>query len=122
MILYLAALGLEDCIEQTWRDSAMYIEGDSPIMIGRAYGRVSRTLLRDELVRRCVIFFLFVFQRSEDFAAEIAVVIELHYCNFWKLWIGMTSQLLIWSIAGVLRQELNILTRRLRGYWKSMRG
>lgn len=48
-----AALGLEDCIEQTWRDSAMYIEGDSPIMIGRAYGRVSRTLLRDELVRRC---------------------------------------------------------------------
>ncbi|KAG0583854.1 hypothetical protein M758_3G166500 [Ceratodon purpureus] len=48
-----AALGLEDCIEQTWGDSAMYIEGDSPIMIGRAYGRVSRTLLREELVRRC---------------------------------------------------------------------
>lgn len=48
-----AALGLEDCIEQTWKDSAMYIEEDSPIMIGRAYGRVSRTLLREELLRRC---------------------------------------------------------------------
>lgn len=48
-----AALDLEDCIEQTWRDSAMYIEEHSPIMIGRAYGRVSRTLLREELSRRC---------------------------------------------------------------------
>lgn len=47
------ALGLENCIEQTWRDSAMYIEGGSPIMIGRAYGRVSRTLLREELMKRC---------------------------------------------------------------------
>jgi len=48
-----AALGLENCIEQTWRDSCMYLDGDTPLTIGRAYGRVSRHLLREELLRRC---------------------------------------------------------------------
>lgn len=30
----------------------MYIEGDTPMLIGRAYGRVSRELLREELLKR----------------------------------------------------------------------
>ncbi len=47
-----SALGLENCIEQTWRDSCMYLDGDTPLTIGRAYGRVSRHLLREELLRR----------------------------------------------------------------------
>ncbi len=47
-----SALGLENCIEQTWRDSCMYLDGDTPLTIGRSYGRVSRHLLREELLRR----------------------------------------------------------------------
>ncbi|BBN16385.1 lycopene beta-cyclase [Marchantia polymorpha subsp. ruderalis] len=48
-----AALGLENCIEQIWRDSAMYFESDTPLLIGRAYGRVDRHLLHEELLKRC---------------------------------------------------------------------
>ncbi|KAL2610837.1 hypothetical protein R1flu_022529 [Riccia fluitans] len=48
-----AALGLENCIEQTWKDSAMYFESDTPLLIGRAYGRVDRHLLHEELLKRC---------------------------------------------------------------------
>ncbi|CAM6125607.1 unnamed protein product [Calypogeia fissa] len=48
-----AALGLENCIGQTWKDSAMYFESDTPLLIGRAYGRVDRHLLREELLKRC---------------------------------------------------------------------
>ncbi|XP_074280739.1 lycopene epsilon cyclase, chloroplastic [Silene latifolia] len=47
------ALGLEGCIEQVWRDTIVYIDDDNPILIGRAYGRVSRYLLHEELVKRC---------------------------------------------------------------------
>lgn len=47
----------------------MYIEGDSPIMIGRAYGRVSRTRLREELVRRCAVRIFLYLNDSEHFAA-----------------------------------------------------
>ncbi|XP_039031725.1 lycopene epsilon cyclase, chloroplastic-like [Hibiscus syriacus] len=47
-------LGLERCIEQVWRDTIVYLDDDKPIMIGRAYGRVSRHLLHEELLRRCV--------------------------------------------------------------------
>lgn len=48
-----AALGLENCIEHVWKETAVYLEGDNPIQMGRAYGRVSRHLLREELLRRC---------------------------------------------------------------------
>lgn len=47
------ALGLEECIEQVWRDTLVYIDDNNPIYIGRAYGRVSRHLLQKELVKRC---------------------------------------------------------------------
>ncbi|XWS72204.1 hypothetical protein CRYUN_Cryun02cG0020200 [Craigia yunnanensis] len=47
-------LGLEGCIEHVWRDTIVYLDDDKPIMIGRAYGRVSRHLLHEELLRRCV--------------------------------------------------------------------
>ncbi|WRX35286.1 hypothetical protein QQP08_027773 [Theobroma cacao] len=47
-------LGLEGCIEHVWRDTIVYLDDDKPIMIGRAYGRVSRRLLHEELLRRCV--------------------------------------------------------------------
>ncbi|XP_031473635.1 lycopene epsilon cyclase, chloroplastic isoform X2 [Nymphaea colorata] len=46
-------LGLEGCIEHVWRDTAVYLESDCPIQIGRAYGRVSRDALHTELVKRC---------------------------------------------------------------------
>ncbi|KAK3016816.1 hypothetical protein RJ639_006355 [Escallonia herrerae] len=47
-------LGLERCIEHVWRDTIVYLDDDDPIMIGRAYGRVSRHLLHEELLNRCV--------------------------------------------------------------------
>ncbi|KAG6413863.1 hypothetical protein SASPL_126578 [Salvia splendens] len=46
-------LGLECCIEHVWRDTIVYLD-DNPIYIGRAYGRVSRHLLHEELLKRCV--------------------------------------------------------------------
>ena len=46
-------LGLEGCIEHVWQDTIVYLDDDDdPIMIGRAYGRVSRHLLHEELLRR----------------------------------------------------------------------
>ncbi|XP_052200211.1 lycopene epsilon cyclase, chloroplastic [Diospyros lotus] len=47
-------LGLERCIEHVWRDTIVYLDDNDPILIGRAYGRVSRHLLHEELLRRCV--------------------------------------------------------------------
>ncbi|XP_052165418.1 lycopene epsilon cyclase, chloroplastic [Oryza glaberrima] len=46
-------LGLESCIEHVWKDTIVYLDGNKPIMIGRAYGRVHRDLLHEELLRRC---------------------------------------------------------------------
>ncbi|KAJ8766691.1 hypothetical protein K2173_004515 [Erythroxylum novogranatense] len=48
-------LGLERCIEHVWRDTIVYLdERSDPILVGRAYGRVSRQLLHEELLSRCV--------------------------------------------------------------------
>ncbi|XP_043719275.1 lycopene epsilon cyclase, chloroplastic isoform X1 [Telopea speciosissima] len=47
-------LGLEGCIEHVWQDTIVYLDTDEPITIGRAYGRVSRHLLHEELLKRCV--------------------------------------------------------------------
>ncbi|KAJ7979311.1 Lycopene epsilon cyclase [Quillaja saponaria] len=48
-------LGLEGCIEHVWQDTIVYLDDDDePVMIGRPYGRVSRHLLHEELLRRCV--------------------------------------------------------------------
>lgn len=47
-------LGLEGCIEHVWRDTIVYLNDSDPFMIGRAYGRVSRHLLHEELLKRCV--------------------------------------------------------------------
>ncbi|KAL0345080.1 UNVERIFIED_CONTAM: Lycopene epsilon cyclase, chloroplastic [Sesamum radiatum] len=47
-------LGLERCIEHVWRDTIVYLDDNDPIFIGRAYGRVSRHLLHEELLKRCV--------------------------------------------------------------------
>uniref|UniRef100_A0A0C9S457 TSA: Wollemia nobilis Ref_Wollemi_Transcript_26097_1976 transcribed RNA sequence n=1 Tax=Wollemia nobilis TaxID=56998 RepID=A0A0C9S457_9CONI len=46
-------LGLQDCIEHVWRDTVVYLKSDEPLFIGRAYGRVSRDLLHEELLTRC---------------------------------------------------------------------
>ncbi|PKU88076.1 lycopene epsilon cyclase, chloroplastic isoform X1 [Dendrobium catenatum] len=46
-------LGLEGCIEHVWQDTIAYLDSNDPILIGRAYGRVSRHLLHAELLRRC---------------------------------------------------------------------
>ncbi|KAF2615773.1 hypothetical protein F2Q70_00007896 [Brassica cretica] len=46
-------LGLQKCIEHVWRDTIVYLDDNNPITIGRAYGRVNRRLLHEELLRRC---------------------------------------------------------------------
>lgn len=51
-------LGLQGCIEHVWRDTVVYLDDKDPIFIGRAYGRVSRHLLHEELLRRCSLTFL----------------------------------------------------------------
>ncbi|XP_027339656.1 lycopene epsilon cyclase, chloroplastic isoform X2 [Abrus precatorius] len=47
-------LGLEGCIEHVWKDTIVYLDNKDPILIGRSYGRVSRHLLHEELLRRLV--------------------------------------------------------------------
>ncbi|KAI0496373.1 hypothetical protein KFK09_022689 [Dendrobium nobile] len=47
-------LGLEGCIEHVWQDTIAYLDSNDPILIGRAYGRVSRHLLHAELLRRLI--------------------------------------------------------------------
>lgn len=46
-------LGLAGCIEHVWRDTVVYLDDKKPILFGRAYGRVSRHLLHEELLKRC---------------------------------------------------------------------
>lgn len=52
LLLLSIDLGLLKCIEHVWRDTIVYLDDDNPITIGRAYGRVSRHLLHEELLRR----------------------------------------------------------------------
>ncbi|KAK7259285.1 hypothetical protein RIF29_24887 [Crotalaria pallida] len=47
-------LGLECCIEHVWKDTIVYLDNKDPVLVGRSYGRVSRHLLHEELLRRCV--------------------------------------------------------------------
>ncbi|KAM7515679.1 hypothetical protein LguiA_005262 [Lonicera macranthoides] len=47
-------LGLGGCIEHVWQDTIVYLDDKDPVLIGRAYGRVSRHLLHEELLKRCV--------------------------------------------------------------------
>nr|BAI47576.1 lycopene epsilon cyclase [Ipomoea sp. Kenyan] len=51
---FFSDLGLQRCIEHVWRDTIVYLDDGDPILIGRAYGRVSRHLLHEELLRRCL--------------------------------------------------------------------
>lgn len=52
-IVTFSDLGLEGCIEHVWQDTIVYLDDDSdPILFGRAYGRVCRNLLHEELLRR----------------------------------------------------------------------
>ncbi|XP_022946860.1 lycopene epsilon cyclase, chloroplastic-like [Cucurbita moschata] len=46
-------LGLEGCIEHVWPDTVIYLDDKDPVLIGRAYGRVSRHLLHEELLKKC---------------------------------------------------------------------
>lgn len=52
-LLSLPAIGLRHCLDVIWQDTALYLDSDSPILVGRGYGRVSRELLRAELLERC---------------------------------------------------------------------
>lgn len=46
-------LGLEECIEHVWPNTIVYLDDNNdPILIGRAYGRVSRHLLHEELLKK----------------------------------------------------------------------
>ncbi|KAG8487555.1 hypothetical protein CXB51_016144 [Gossypium anomalum] len=47
-------LGLEKCMEHVRPNTIVYLDDDKPITISRAYGRVDRHLLHEELLKRCV--------------------------------------------------------------------
>jgi lycopene epsilon-cyclase len=47
---------IESCIEHVGKDSIVYLDSDKPIMIDRAYGRVHRNLLHEELLKRYILF------------------------------------------------------------------
>jgi lycopene epsilon-cyclase len=46
-------LGLEHTLDKVWRKSSCYFKEGVETKIGRAYGRVNRKKLRDELLKRC---------------------------------------------------------------------
>eukprot|EP00898_Chlorokybus_atmophyticus_P008220 jgi/Chlat1/839/Chrsp104S01183 len=47
------ALGLEHTVDQVWQQTECYFNSDQPVRVDRAYARVSRERLRQELLRRC---------------------------------------------------------------------
>jgi hypothetical protein len=51
-VIMVSDLGLEGCIENVWKDTVVYIDNKDPILVGRSYGRVSRHLLHEELLKR----------------------------------------------------------------------
>lgn len=46
-------LGLEHTLDKVWKQSSCYFKEGQETKIGRAYGRVNRKKLRDELLNRC---------------------------------------------------------------------
>ena len=46
-------LGLEHVLDYTWKDAICYFREGKEVRVGRAYGRVCRRRLRDELLKRC---------------------------------------------------------------------
>jgi lycopene epsilon-cyclase len=47
-------LGLEKCLDFVWKDAICYFREGKEVRVGRAYGRVCRRRLREELLQRCV--------------------------------------------------------------------
>ncbi|CAI8592856.1 unnamed protein product [Vicia faba] len=47
-------LGLEDCLDKTWPMASIYIDDNNTKYLDRCYGRVSRSKLKEKLVKGCV--------------------------------------------------------------------
>jgi len=47
-------LGLEKCLDFVWKDASCYFREGKEVRVGRAYGRVCRRRLREELLQRCL--------------------------------------------------------------------
>jgi len=47
-------LGLEKCLDFVWKDAICYFREGKEVRVGRAYGRVCRRRLREELLQRCL--------------------------------------------------------------------
>ncbi|KAL4551185.1 hypothetical protein Ndes2526B_g05490 [Nannochloris sp. 'desiccata'] len=47
-------LGLEKCLDFVWKDAICYFREGQEVRVGRAYGRVCRRRLREELLQRCL--------------------------------------------------------------------
>lgn len=71
-------LGLAGCIEHVWRDTIVYLDNDDPILIGRAYGRVSRNLLHEELVKRL--------GQNRCFRTKVNTLILVLCCKYVRQW------------------------------------
>lgn len=48
------SLGLEDCLDKTWPMTCIYIDDKKTKYLDRSYGRVSRKMLKEKLVKGCV--------------------------------------------------------------------
>ncbi|KAF6170048.1 hypothetical protein GIB67_042853 [Kingdonia uniflora] len=62
------------------KDTIVYLDSDDPITIGRAYGRVSRHLLYEELFRRIMSFAITVCLKRSFFFG-LAYMFQLAYVN-----------------------------------------
>eukprot|EP00850_Spirogloea_muscicola_P016434 SM000133S26800 [mRNA] locus=s133:113277:117083:- [translate_table: standard] len=80
------AIGLEDCLEQTWRDTAIYIDHDEPTLVGRPYGRVGRHLLLQKLLQRCEeAGVLYLDSQVEEITEPSPHRNTVHCQNGWKI-------------------------------------
>lgn len=48
------SLGLEDCLDKTWPMTTVYIDDHNTKYLDRAYGRVSRKMLKSKLLNECI--------------------------------------------------------------------
>lgn len=90
----------------------MYLDDKDPIFIGRAYGRVSRHLLHEELLKRYNILSFLATVIYDDFHSYY-----LHF-SMLRTFLNFNRFLIHINFLGVSSQVFHILAQRWRGLLK----